>query len=156
MWYLRTCAAVTGASVELHLALCPGNYGGNSWYADCLMKTDGYEFVLTGGWRNRRRNRCRACSRSGIARFAASGWQNTTCAVVRRCMIAKSSSTARIRPRIQSKPCSKTVRLLLPGREPKHRVRLVLRADWSGPILNLPQTQSLPRSSPPCSSAHRC
>lgn len=40
---------VTGASVEVHLALCPANYEGSSWYADCHDEgLDGYEFTLTG------------------------------------------------------------------------------------------------------------
>lgn len=40
---------VTGSSVEVHLALCPANYDGSSWYADCHDEGIGeMPFTLTG------------------------------------------------------------------------------------------------------------
>lgn len=38
---------VTGSTVEVHLAICPPEYSGSNWYADCHDNgTDGQEFTL--------------------------------------------------------------------------------------------------------------
>lgn len=38
---------VTGSTVEVHLSICPANYDGSSWYADCHDNgTDGQAFTL--------------------------------------------------------------------------------------------------------------
>lgn len=40
---------ITGASVEVHLALCPANYEGGNFYGDCHDNgLDGYDFTLVG------------------------------------------------------------------------------------------------------------
>ncbi len=40
---------VTGASVEVHLSICPVGYTGSNWYNDCHANgTDGQEFTLAG------------------------------------------------------------------------------------------------------------
>lgn len=40
---------ITGATVEVHLSLCPANYAGSNWYNDCHANgLDGYDFTLTG------------------------------------------------------------------------------------------------------------